>query len=260
MLNLTTQEKWEKLYHENLQQKTYWAEKEKYDRHYLNFVLEQISTHYQLKAGDTFLEIGCGPMFLGQALARRGLSVIGVDFSRTALEIAEKMFQESGLTNYRLIYGDITNLPLKDNSVDFIYGGGVIEHFDHPRSIIKGMHRVLKNEGWAFNTVPHLNLGALTYRQLWGNIPDFPILKHLAETFHLRLLRGRTMRFGYELSFTKNKMHRLFSQAGFRQVKVTAFRCWLPFEYLQSEKLKTAARFLAQSELFNPMLLVSAQK
>lgn len=260
MLNLTTQEQWEKLYRENLQQKTYWAEKEKYDRQYLNFVLEQISSHHHFRAGDTFLEIGCGPMFLGQELARRGLRVIGVDFSQAALEIAEKMFKESGLINYQLIHSDISKMPLQDDSVDFIYGGGVIEHFNNTHSIIKEMHRVLKNGGWAFNTVPHLNLGALTYRQLWGNIPDCPILKQLAEIVHLRLLRERTMRFGYELSFTKSKMRRLFSQAGFRRVEVTNFHCFLPFEYFPSEKLRKIARLVAQTDLFNPMILISAQK
>lgn len=255
-----TQEKWEQLYRENLQQKTYWAEKEKYDRQYLQTILDHVFASYHFQAGDTFLEIGCGPMFLGQELARRGLKVIGMDFSPAALEIATKMFQASGLTNYQLIQSGLAQMPLPDNSVDFIYGGGVIEHFDNPRSIIKEMFRVTKNGGWAFNTVPQLNLSALTYRQLWGNIPDFPLLKQLAEIVHLNLLKGRLMKFGYELSFTKSKMRRLFSQAGFRRAEVTNFHCFLPFEYFPSEKLKKIARRVAQTNLFNPMLLISAQK
>lgn len=255
-----SQEKWERLYQQTLQNRSYSQEKENYDQQYLTLTLEQIFADYRFQAGDAYLEIGCGPMYLGQELAKRGALVIGIDFSPSALVIAAKMLEENGLTKYLLIRGTIESLPLKDCSINFLYGGGVIEHFKNTRSIIGEMHRVLKNGGWGFNTVPHLNLSALTYRQLWGNIPDFPLLKWLAEIIHVKLLQGRFMKFGYELSFTKRKMSRLFSQAGFRRVELKNFRCFLPFEYLRSERLKRIARKISQTEWFDPMLLICSQK
>ncbi len=253
-------EKWKKLYRESLRSKTYEEEKKEHDRKELRDTLDQIFRYYHFQQGDVYLEIGCGPMFLGQELAKRGLNVIGIDFSLSALRIAKKMFEEEGIKNYLLILGDMNEIPLKANSIDLIYGGGVIEHFRNTKRSINEMYRVLIREGICFNTVPQLNLGALTYRQIWGNIPEFPVLRQIAEFVHIKLLRGRHMKFGYELSFTKRRIRNLFKEAGFNKTEVESFRCYLPFVHLRLPILKKLAREIARYELFNPMILVAAQK
>lgn len=253
-------EKWDNYYKEILQNKTYEAEKREYDRRYLRDTLDQIFEYYPLREGDTYLEIGCGPMFLGQEFARRGLNVIGIDFSLSALIIARKMLEDRGIRNYLLIHGDIQDMPLGENTVDLIYGGGVIEHFQNTGAVVAEMYSVLKKGGICFNTVPQLNLGSLTYRQIWGNIPNFPIFKQIAEFVHIKLLKKKHMRFGYELSFGKRAIRRIFQKHGFEKVVIKRFRCYLSFKYLKFSWLQTLAQRLSKLELFNPMILVVAKK
>ena len=253
-------EKWDDYYQEILRNETYEREKREYDRVYLKDTLDQIFEHYHLREGDTYLEIGCGPMFLGQELAKRGLKVIGIDFSLSALTIAQKMLEDRGIKNYRLIHGDIQEMPLRENTVDLIYGGGVIEHFRDTGSVVSEMYRILKKGGVCFNTVPELNLGSLTYRQVWGNIPNFPVLKQIAEFVHIKLLKKRHMRFGYELSFGKKAIRRIFQRHGFEKVVIKRFKCYLSFKYLKFPWLQAMAQKLSKLELFNPMVLVVAKK
>ncbi len=122
------------------------------------------------------------------------------------------------------------------------------------------MYRVLIRGGICFNTVPQLNLGALTYRQIYGHIPEFPVLKQIAEFVHIKLLKGRHMKFGYELSFTKRRIRDFFKEAGFSKTEVESFRCYLPFVYFRLPILKKLARKIARYEAFNPMILVAARK
>ncbi len=253
-------EKWDNYYKEILRNKTYEAEKREYDRRYLKDTFDQIFEYYSLRQNDTYLEIGCGPMFLGQELAKRGLKVIGIDFSLSALTIAKKMLEENGIKNYLLIQADIQSIPLQEETVDLIYGGGVIEHFRDTGSVVSEMYRVLKKGGVCFNTVPELNLGSLTYRQVWGNIPNFPILKQIAEFVHIKLLKKRHMRFGYELSFGRKDLMRIFQKYGFEKVVIRRFKCYLSFKYLKFSWLKALAQRLSKLELFNPMVFVAAKK
>ncbi len=253
-------EKWDDYYQEILRNKTYEDEKKEYDRVYLKDTLDQIFEYYHLRKGDTYLEIGCGPMFLGQELAKRGLKVIGIDFSLSALIIAQKMLEENGIKDYLLIQADIRSMSLPEETVDLVYGGGVIEHFRDTGAVVAEMYRVLKKGGICFNTVPELNLGSLTYRQVWGNIPNFPVLKQIAEFIHIKLLRKRHMRFGYELSFGRRALKRIFQKCGFEKVVVGRFKCYLSFKYLKFSWLKTLAQKLSKLGLFNPMLFVVAKK
>ena len=205
-----------------------------------------------------FLEIGCGPMFLGQYLAPRCRFVIGIDFSLRALKLAQKMFQEKKIKNYLLIWADLAKAPLKKNTFDLVYGGGVIEHFQDTRMVLEQVHRVLKKGGVAFNTVPVFNLGAV-YRQFWGNIPNVPILRPLAELIHLRLLPGHHLRFGYELSFLPKSLIDLHQQAGFKKVTISKFEIKNSFEYLP-KWLRSSAVKLSKHRLFWPMIQVVAYK
>lgn len=253
-------EKWEKIYQKSLRRRSYELEKQEYDRMYFKDTLDQIFADYHPQKNDAYLEIGCGPMFLGQEIAKRGLKIIGIDFSLSALIIAKKMLEKNKVKNYLLIHGDIQKIPLRKNSVDLIYGGGVIEHFQDTDLVVSEMYRILKRRGVCINSVPQLNLGSLTYRQVWGNIPDFPVLKQIAELVHIKLLKKRHMRFGYELSFGKQTIKKTFEKHGFSKVKVKKLKCVLSFEYLKFPWLKTIAQKLSKLEVFNPMILIVAEK
>lgn len=255
-----SQDKWEEFYQKQLDQ-------EEYDKLYQTYLADNYDNVFrELKQSKeikdiVFLEIGSGPMLLGQAIAKKCKLIIGVDFSQSALKIAKKMLDSKSISNYLLILGDINKMPIKKNSIDLLYGGGVIEHFKNTQSIINEMHRVLKTGGVAFNTVPYLNLGSLTYRQIWGNIPNFPILKQIAEFLHIKLLRAKHMRFGYELSFSANHLKSLHKKVGFKKVAVDKFDTKLMFDFIPFNFLKKICAYPANNcRLFWPMIKVIGEK
>lgn len=253
--------KWDQFYQKQLPNNFYLQEEQNYLKKYFNDEYCQLNQAKKIKPNLVYLEIGCGPMFLGQQLASKVELVIGIDFSLQALKIAQKMLETKNIKNYLLIQGDILNLPLKSNLVDLIHGGGVIEHFRNTEKCLSELYRVLRPQGVSFQAVPALNLGALTYRQIWGNIPNFPILKQLFEFIHLKMMRGKYMRFGYELSFLGSTLKKIGAKVGFRHLHVAKLEVATDFNYLPTKTLKSCARYLANhNSLFWPMLKFIAQK
>lgn len=178
-----------------------------------------------------------------------------------ALQISKKLFEKEKTKDYLLICGNILNMPFKSNSFNLIYGGGVIEHFKNTKEAVVELSRVLKKGGLSYNTVPYLNLGTLTYRQLWGNIPRFPIIEGIFTFVHTKLLQAKHMRFGYELSFTRKYLEDVHRKSGFKKTVTGKFECSLDFEYIPLKPLRNLAIKLAtNSSLFWPMIYVAGKK
>lgn len=192
----------------------------------------------------TYLEIGCGQGFVGEELAKDGWLFIGVDFSVNALKSLKTRLDNRGIENYLLIHGDVQALPVRDNSVDLVYGGGVMEHFKDTQVVVDHIFRVLRKGGVSFNTVPLFNIGNLLYRSLWGSIPNVPVLKQLAELVHLKMLGGKHMAFGYELQFTTAQLRKLHTKAGFKakNILVDRFDCVLQLHRIAHPRLKEFLR------------------
>lgn len=258
-----SQERWDADYRAKIHKKNTLNLKKAYESTYAKPEFKYIGSLYKSFKNKKYLEIGCGTFFVGQKLATLGTFVVGIDYSLNALRLAKSYLKEAGTTNYLLVCGDISKMPFKDNSFDLLYGGGVIEHFKDTVGVVKENYRVLKKSGVAFNTVPHLNLGSLTYRQVWGNIPNAPILKEIAEFIHLKLLKGRRMIYGYEYSFTKSQLYKIFIRSGFdeKNIEIKKFEVPLLFEYLKINLLKKTASFLASNIGFLwPVIYVKAKK
>jgi len=228
-------EKWDERYQKSLKNGEYKSTFSYYKDEIYPLSTKQLKLYKKLSKDVTYLEIGCGEFILGTLIADQVKVVIGIDLCPTALKIAKKMLQERGVKNYLLIQGDIMNMPLKDSVIDLIYGGGTIEHFKDTQACVSELYRVLAPKGVSFNSVPFLNIGSLTYRQVWGNIPNFPVLKELAEFVHIKLLGGRHMIFGYEFSFTKGKLQAIHSQAGFKKITIDKFETPLKFDFVPKQ-------------------------
>ncbi len=252
--------KWDELYYDQLNSGSYYKELENYKKLYLNDTLNQLNSEKNIDKNSAYLEIGCGPFFLGQELAKKARVIIGIDFCPSALRIAKKLLDEMKISNYLLIQGDILDLPIKNNSIDLIYGGGVIEHFENTQKSVNELFRVLKNNGVSFNTIPYLNLGSLTYRQLWGNIPNVPILKQLAEFIHIKLLGSKHMIFGYEMSFLASTLRKIHKRAGFNDIKVDNFKVKIQFDFLPDFVKPFFIWLATNSRLFWPMVKVIGKK
>lgn len=255
-----SQKKWDEFYNN-------WFKKNKVSDEYIKVLdmyqkygVDQIKKYYRVNKNTVYFELGCGVFIIGALLAKDCDMVIGIDYSMPALLAAKKILDLNKVKNYLLICGDIFQIPLKNKSVDLLYGGGVIEHFKDTNGCIKEYSRIMKKGGIALNAVPYLNIGSLTYRQIWGNIPDFPILKQIAEFIHIRLLKGKHMYFGYELSFTQSKLRRLHLKNGFSSIEFKRLDTDVMMAFIP-KIFRPAMIWLAINiSWFWPMMLVVAKK
>lgn len=255
-----SKDKWDEWYRTRLGSKEQLATFEGERDFYQKYGVDQIKRHALVSRKTVYLEIGCGPFYIGTLLAGDCAMVVGIDFSLEALKVAKKMLEVRKIKNYLLIRGDIFHMPLKNGSVNLIYGGGVIEHFKDTMGSIREFGRVLARSGVAINAVPMLNVGALTYRQIWGNIPDFPLLKQLAELIHIKILKGKHMYFGYEMSFGRGKMIKMHRLAGFREVIIKRLETEVMMGFAP-KWLKPLFIWLAKNcSWFWPMMVVVAKK
>jgi ubiquinone/menaquinone biosynthesis C-methylase UbiE len=258
-MNLS-QKKWDKKYQEDAK-KDITAELNFLEKKFFHTTWNQITGHYKLKKQEPFLEIGCGTFYLGRRLAKMGYTVVGIDMSMEALQLAKRIFEKEKIHNYLLVCGNVLEMPFKENSFNLLYGAGVIEHFKDTFSAIEELQRVMKPGGLAYNTVPYLNIGSLTYRQIWGNTPRLPVLEEIITFIHTKILQAKHMRFGFELSFTQSYLRQKHLLAGFSKAKTGQFDCQLDFDYIKNPFLhKLAVRLATNSPLFWPMIYVAAKK
>ncbi len=82
-----------------------------------------------LVSGDRVLDVACGTGNYSLYLAKQGLNVTGVDFSETAIEIANSRKEELGLP-VEFIVGNVLELTtlLPDEKFDFILDYSTLHH------------------------------------------------------------------------------------------------------------------------------------
>src|SRR5580658_4161886 len=101
----------------------------------------------QLAPGSTVLEVAPGPGYFCIELAKLGdFSITGLDISHTFVDIASKKASEAGvLVDFR--QGNASNMPLADNTFDFLLCRAAFKNFGQPVRALQEMCRVLKPGG-----------------------------------------------------------------------------------------------------------------
>ena len=74
--------------------------------------------------GKLVLDAGCGNGRLSHTLTKLGAEVVGIDIS-SGVEHAFKTFKNNKI---HYIQGDITNIPIKDGTFDYVWSAGVLHH------------------------------------------------------------------------------------------------------------------------------------
>ena len=111
------------------------------------------------KIGDgTVLDLGSGTGYLSIEIARRApsLQVYGIDLGREMVKIARR--HAEGVDNARFVFGNATNLPFKDNSMDLVVSAAASHHWKTPRLVFDECYRVLKTgrEAWIYDGCPEI--------------------------------------------------------------------------------------------------------
>lgn len=104
------------------------------------------------KVSDSILEVGAGDGRMIEILKTNGVKArfYALDLVENVKDIPAKA-----------VIGDARFLPFPDNSFDFVYSLGVVEHFPETLKAIQEHARVVKNGGKVLLTVPRWSLGAL---------------------------------------------------------------------------------------------------
>jgi ubiquinone/menaquinone biosynthesis C-methylase UbiE len=104
----------------------------------------------RLRKGDVIADVGAGSGFFTFRMAERvgpKGSVLAVDIQPEMLQLIKERAKARGLTNVKLVQGEITDPKLPPNSVDLILMVDVYHEFSHPWEMTTAMVRALKPGG-----------------------------------------------------------------------------------------------------------------
>lgn len=114
------------------------------EQRFREFVVETIP----LEPDDSVLSVGCGPGFETAALADR-LSeaghVTGIDLNEAVLDAARERCSQ--FSNVAFEQGDITDLPVADDSFDLVLAKQVLSEIDATDAALAELRRVLRPGG-----------------------------------------------------------------------------------------------------------------
>lgn len=171
-----------------------------------------------VKPGQNALDVCCGTADWTIALARAngGAETIGLDFSRSMLNIGQAKVDRLGLTSQiKLIEGNAMSLPFPDNTFDFVTIGFGLRNVPDIDQVLREMRRVAKPGGkvvcletskpeWQpFKGIYYFYFEKLLpllgkwiakkyeqYKWLPESLKTFPNLQELAERFRAAGLRN----------------------------------------------------------------------
>lgn len=107
-----------------------------------------LAENLALKAGDSVLDLGCGPGLYTSRFARAGLQVTGVDYSHRSIEYATKFATEN---NLNIAYRHQNYLELNDKNrydvVLLIYGDFCPLNPEQRTTLLNNVYRALKPNG-----------------------------------------------------------------------------------------------------------------
>ncbi|MFJ3414962.1 class I SAM-dependent methyltransferase [Streptomyces sp. NPDC086082] len=121
-----------------------------------------------LRKGDRVLDAGCGTGRalppLRAAVGRSGV-VLGADLTPTMLQAAVRAGRDR---EGQLLLADVAALPLRPESLDAVFGAGLITHLPRPEENLRELARVVRPGGTLalFHPIGRASLAARQGRQI----------------------------------------------------------------------------------------------
>lgn len=106
------------------------------------FIRETLWNENQL-GGKLVLDAGCGSGRFSEIALELGARLIAIDYSSAVDATSENLYSEDLL----IVQGDLANLPIPSESLDFVYCIGVLQHTKNPEKIVTELLRCLKTGG-----------------------------------------------------------------------------------------------------------------
>ena len=156
----------------------------------------------QLKPGDVLLDIGCGNGHHLLALEGSFRSGIGIDFSKTMIEVAKerlKGLNPEGKISFCVDDGQKLS-TIQDESIDVAMCIGSLEHMFDQASALTNAFRVLKPNGRFLCLTPN------------GN--------HVWYRFVAPVLRIDTLHFSSDTFVTEKRFRHMLISAGFETIEI----------------------------------------
>lgn len=157
--------------------------------------------------GDSksILEVGSGSGFLTSYFQKQHFASYGLDRSIMPLKVAKEKFNVKNL-----VQGDMFNIPCKSNSFDVVWNEGVLEHFKFPKNLEACKEMVRVSKKYVIIAVPN-------------KFTIWPIRKTLLK------ISGKWP-YGYEESYSKNRLVSLMKQAGLEIIDTQGVRILPPIK------------------------------
>lgn len=177
-----------------------YLKEEKGRRSQARIVLKKIQ---KFKRTGSLLDIGCGPGFFLDEAKRQGWEVQGADLSKWSKDYAKANF---GIDVFQ---GFLSDAHFEDRTFDVIVMNDVIEHLEDPKTVLKEIRRILKNDGVIYVSTPDIKsfLSRLLRAKWWG-----------INKYHL-------------FYFSKKTIEKLFDEVGFKPMKYSSYPRVFSFNY-----------------------------
>lgn len=116
-------------------------------------------------AGQLFLELGCGTSIWLPYFAREfGFKVSGIDYSEIGCRQEKQILKQAGVEG-EIVCTDFFNPPANLlEKFDYVYSGGVAEHFTPTEDCLSAFAAFLKPGGTMITTIPNMT-GAVGWLQ-----------------------------------------------------------------------------------------------
>lgn len=165
---------------------------------------ETILRHIPPNPGSTLLDAGSGSGAPARLIARHhpGTQVIGADMNEAYCAYANRRADDEGLTNFKALVTDLTNLPFADNTVDMTWSQYVVYFIADPQAALREFARVTKPGG---EVVIRLDERTMTL-----NEPEDPNIQPRVEILIDSILSG----------WRNKRLPGMFWEAGFTDVRV----------------------------------------
>ncbi len=214
--------------------------------------------------GKTLLELGCGTSIWLPYFAKEfGFRVTGIDYSEIGCRQEQQILRKAGVEG-EIVCADFFNPPSNLlETFDYVYSGGVAEHFTPTEDCISSFAAFLKPGGTMITTIPNMT-GVSGWLQKTVNRPVYDI--------HV-LLTDRALQTAHEIAGLEIISCRYFLSTGFGMVSTSgAEQAALPVK-IQRQTIRNLNRLsvlvlLAENKIgrlpttkaFSPFVVCVARK